>query len=306
MNKYISALLFFAATLCLTGCGSDDNEDYSGTSPTPDTPSTTPNNANSNFGNPNSYTHRLEFPKVKGDSENLILVHTTAQYGVNYSVEWDTKKHAQRWSCYVMDASNSIRNTDRYVDKENQYPQDPLLDAQYQFASDPFWGSGYDHGHICPSADRLNSREANIQTFYLTNMQPQLNGFNAGVWQNMENWIRGKNISSFRDTLYIVKGGTIDNASQVLPEKVHGMIIPKYYFVAILCKNHIDDLGYKAIGLWFEHKNNQGALNASYVVNIKQLEELTGIDFFCNLPDDIERRVENLDVEKVCRAWGIK
>ena len=43
---------------------------------------------------------------------------------------------------------------------------------------------------------------------------------------------------------------------------------------------------------------------ANYVVNIDKLEQLTGLDFFCNLPDDIENRVEGLATENVMKAWG--
>lgn len=299
--KHLSNLALWALIMLLfAACGGDDEPTNNGNNN--NNPTVNTNNTNSNFSNSNVYTHLLEFPKVKGGS-SLILVHSTAAFGINYSLEWDTEKKSQRWSCYEMYEGNSVRNTTRYYDKDNQYPQDPLLASQYQFASDPFWGSGYDHGHICPSADRLCSLEANIQTFYLTNMQPQLNAFNTGVWESMESWLRGKNANSFRDTLYVVKGGTIDRADQILKTLDNGLIVPKYYFCAVLCKN---PQGYKAIGLWFEHKADSNTLSKKYVVNIDKLEELTGLDFFCNLPDDIENHVESLDVEKVCIAWGFK
>ncbi len=294
--KHFSHLALLALSMMLfVACGGDDPVDNSGNSTTEDT-----KNVNSNLSNPNVYTHLLEFPKVKGGS-SLILVHSTAAYGINYSVEWDTDKKSQRWSCYELHSGNSVRNTTRYTNPDDQYPQDPLLAQEYQFSSDPFWRSGYDHGHICPSADRLCSAEANKQTFYLTNMQPQLNAFNTGIWESMESWVRGKNTNSFRDTLYVVKGGTIDRSDYILKTLDNGLIVPKYYFCAVLCKN---SQGYKAIGLWFEHKANSETISKKYVVNIDKLEELTGIDFFCNLPDDIEEHVESLPVENVCRAWG--
>ncbi|MGG6543885.1 UNVERIFIED_CONTAM: DNA/RNA non-specific endonuclease [Prevotella sp. 15_C9] len=276
------------------------------------------NNSNSNLENKNLYTHRLEFPRVKGDN-NIILVHeaqlaydnkqkkTHYEYGVNYSTEWDIQKKSQRWSCYQMYANNSIQNTNRYKPNTNigelQYPQDPLLDAHNAFSSDPYWRSGFDHGHICPSADRLCSKEANIQTFYLTNMQPQWNSFNAGIWEKAESWLRSKNNDGFRDTLYVVKGGTIDRESLIMQKLKNGLIVPKYFYMAILAKKGDS---YMAIGLWFEHKANDGNLTASYVRNIDELEELTGIDFFCNLPDDIENRIESLPRKNVARIWGLK
>lgn len=71
--------------------------------------------------------------------------------------------------------------------------------------------------------------------------------------------------------------------------------------MALLMKN---STGYKAMGFWIEHKVSSDSNLAKYVVNIDTLEQLTGIDFFCNLPDAIENHVESLPLENVLRAWG--
>lgn len=285
--------------LALASCGSD-NEDNGGGN------KTTPNNTNSNLSSANPATHRMEFPKLKNGT-NVILVHTLSSGEVNYSVEYDTQKKSTRWSCYELYGSNRETHTNRWYasEGEDQYPQDPLLEQQYRWQSDPFWRSGYDHGHLCPSADRLNTREANMQTFYLTNMMPQVNGFNAKVWATMEAWVRNQIKTTSKDTLFVVKGGTIDNASQykTLARTGGNMIVPKYYYMAVLMRN---SQGYKAMGFWIEHKENNDTNLSPYVVNIDELERLTGLDFFCNLPDDIEKHVEELNIENVKRAWGFQ
>jgi endonuclease G len=291
-------LLLLSATLILSSCGESDDNNNGGTGGKTDMT----NNTNSNHNDVNPYTHRLEFPHVKG-GKSLIIVHTLSSGEVNYSVEWDTDLKSNRWTCYQINGSNRKTNTKRYYSDENQYPQDPLLPSQYQWTTDPFWRSGFDHGHLCPSADRLNTTEANIQTFYMTNMMPQLNSFNANVWATMESWVRSqiKAGDNIKDTLYVVKGGTIDHQNQIMTNKVHGMIIPLYYYMAVLMKN---SGGYKAMGFWIKHEANTTTNLAPYVVNIRTLEQNTGIDFFCNLPDDTESHVENLPIENVKRAWG--
>lgn len=292
--RYLPTLLF--ALLALASCSSDNEENSGG--------NTVSRNTNSNFANANAVTHRLEFPKLK-DGTNLVLVHTLASGEVNYSVEYDTNKKSTRWSCYQLYASNRKTGdgVTRYTSSTNQYPQDPLLDEQYRWQTDPFYRSGYDHGHLCPSADRLNTSEANKQTFYLTNMMPQVNAFNAGVWANMEKWVRNQITASSTDTLYIVKGGTIDNSSQYTTMQRTGgdMIIPSYYYMAVLMRN---SQGYKAMGFWIEHKGSSTNDLTPYVVNIDELERLTGLDFFCNLPDATEDHVESLALDKVKAAWG--
>ena len=105
------------------------------------------------------------------------------------------------------------------------------------------------------------------------------------------------------DTLYVCKGGIIDGT----PEKDftynrHRLIVPGYFFCALLMKNA---QGYKAIGFWFEHKNNKDKDLGKYVVTVHELERLTKLDFFCNLPDDIENKVEDLSKERVKIAWGL-
>jgi endonuclease G len=299
--KKLKILIYAAvAVFALSSCSGDDSDSDAGNIVV---------NVNKNVvtsAMPAAIT-RLEFPKVAGGS-NLVIVHRatlnsqTGEVGINYSLEWDCSKKSQRWSCYEMYQSVTETHTSRYSSDANQYPQDESIPEAYRFASDPFWGTGYNHGHICPSADRLGAFEANYQTFYLSNMQPQLSGFNAGVWEKMENQVRLWDRNDFRDTLYVCKGGTIDNASQILTTTAKGLIVPKYFFMAILCKN---SLGYKALGFWVEHKANSDAVVANYVVSIDELERLTGIDFFCNLPDNVENSVESLPVDNIKRAWGL-
>ena len=189
-------------------------------------------------------------------------------------------------------------NAGRY-EGNPQYPFDEDLQAiekatgiTMYWDQDLFKSSGYDHGHICPSADRQYSTQANKQTFYLTNMQPQYPKFNQKLWAEMEDrmrkWIAN---SPATDTMYVCKGGTIDNEANII-ERVKGqLIVPKYFYMAILYKN---SEGYKAIAFWAENINvdHSGDNLRDYVMSIDRLEELTDIDFFCNLPDDIENKVE--------------
>ena len=232
----------------------------------------------------------------------MVLIHYDPdnRFGLNYSVEWDTSKKSQRWSCFQWYNSNSVgggARTDVFLD-DPDLPQN----LGWSIKNSPYSGSGYDRGHIVASADRLCSLKMNEQTFYLTNMQPQKNKFNAGVWAKMENHVRTWNKSSFRDTLYVCKGGTIDHADQILETTWKGLLVPRYFFMAVLCR---DSKGYKAMAFWVEHLNEDRSADnlKDYVITIDELEELTGIDFFCNLPDDIENKVE---AQYAPNAWGFK
>ncbi|MBO4827818.1 MAG: DNA/RNA non-specific endonuclease [Prevotella sp.] len=314
-----SALLFplLAMALVFTACSSDDDDNKSH--------QPVVKNANANNARQTPELARLEMPHTKGGS-SVIIVHkcllnsNSGETGVNYTVEWDAAIRAQRWSCYQMNKSLRQANTSRYYANtkkgEEQYPHDENLAYEYQLPSDPYKGSGFDHGHICPSGDRLSSFEANYQTFFLTNMQPQYKAFNGSLtgsesykndwtpWKRLENKVRNWTDQKNTDTLYVCKGGTIDSKENIMRSIGSGpsqIPVPKYFFMAILCKNSD---GYKAIGFWMEHKSSYANIEplSSFATNIRTLEEKTGIDFFCNLPDDIEDTVEN---NVYLNSWGL-
>ena len=290
-------------------------------------------NSNCNNTALNPVYGRLEFPRLKGGTNNIVLIHN-ASFGVNYCVEWDTNLRpegwdwsndkgtlrSQRWSCWQWHAGNSSGNTTRkpYNDSGqpfSEYPNNPNLDVEYHFTADPYWNTGYDHGHIMASADRGYgyNPQANIQTFYMTNMQPQNGLFNKEIWAKMEMRARGWNNKTFRDTLYVVKGGTIDKKEHILRTIGSGrnrIPVPKYFFMAILCKNkEAGNGGYKALGFWIaqdEPKSQWDETLQKYVRNIDELEKHTDIDFFCNLPDNIEDAVESIPREYIIQAWNLK
>lgn len=285
-SKLLKTLFLLFAVVTFVACNDDDEPTDNGDS-----------NVNKNYSLSKSEdASRLEFPHVKGGQSVVVVHSSTDSYGnnfVNYAVEWDCDKKAQRWTCYEMYAANSKANGSRYGWWGNSDPfqEDLSLPVESRTTLDDYRGSGFNRGHICPSADRLCSKDANEQTFYLSNMQPQWYKFNAGVWEKMEERVRKWNQDSFRDTLYVCKGGTIDSEANIVQHTTSGLIVPKYFFMAILCKN---TQGYKAIGFWVEHlnENHENDDLTQYAISIDKLEELTGIDFFCNLPDKTENHVE--------------
>ena len=262
---------------------------------------------------------RLEIPQLRGNATDLFIVHTVPTYGINYCMEYDCNLKAQRWSAFQSYASNNVKNWNRSGWRNTQWEGDPfqedaLIPRQYRTTLADHRSNGYDRGHIMGSEDRVNSKDANEQTFFLSNIQPQLNGFNAqGIWYELENRIRNSyrnhdiNRSNyFCDTLYVVKGGTIDEGNYTWARGAgQSLVSPNYFFMALLRKSSKDKTqgGYAAIGFWMPHKANTDTDFARYAVSIKTLESLTGIDFFCNLPDDIEKQVES---NLVLSTWNLR
>lgn len=262
---------------------------------------------------------RLEMPRLKNESD-LFVVHTLADGTVNYCMEYDYGKLAARWTAYQWYTGFSSKDShwnrnawrtgttfNGFGGNGDPFQPDPLIPRDFQTTLEDHASNGHDRGHMLGSADRLNSKEANGQTFYLSNMHPQLSGFNQrGVWYTLEERLRKNyDTTAFRDTLYVVKGGTIDQSNYTYTKGQSGrnLLTPKYFFMALLCKNKSTSQGgYKAIAFWMEHKANTDTDVAKYAISIDELEKKTGIDFFCNLPDDIEAVVES---NMIPSTWGL-
>lgn len=297
--RHAAMLVLVFAALLVAGCG-DDNEDGDGNGQEQVDKKNQNANIPSAANGYNKAIQRTEFPALKQTGKQKVLVYRTASSaydkdGVNFAVEWDCEKRSQRWSCYQMHRGFSgsySRVSDFYFDTTN-------------LSSNEYWGEynyfpGFDRGHICPSGDRTASADMNTQTFVMTNMQPQyhqFNGFeqnstNRGLWLRMEETLRSwANSLSATDTIFVCKGGTIDSEANII-ERIGGkLIVPKYFFMAILRKSQF---GYAGMAFWSEQtrtwRSNETLL--SHAISIDELEKLTGIDFFCNLPDDIENQVE--------------
>lgn len=326
MKKASTAILLATTLLALVSCGEDSN-DYN-YKKDKDNASDIVTDPRQKVGPIEAQTN-LEFPALK-QSGTIVLVHKavlndqTKEQGINYAVEWDTSKRTQRWTCYkaysnIIRSSTSSKNVSRYYTNNgeiltptSQYPNDPDLPATYQFTNDPYKGSGFDHGHICPSADRLRSTAANYQTFFLTNMQPQtkaLNGSHNTIpadyspWFRIEDRIRTWAMQS--DTLYVCKGGYIGSSTTTIGSGANKIPVPSYFFVALLSKRGAT---YKAVGFWMKHESNytKQAPLSSYTMNIRELESKTGMDFFCNLKDETERDIENADMSDILNDWTIQ
>ena len=300
-------ILLLMAAVAIMACGGSDD---------PENPDVNPSQTNVNRNNTaqNAVYGRMEFPRLKGGSNNIVIIHTVPEFGVNYCVEWDSDLkpegwtpegtlRSQRWSCYQMHAGNSSSKTDRKPYNEggefSEYPNDPDLSSKYHFTSDPYRFSGYDHGHIIASADRAFSfnYRANTQTFYMTNIYPMVHNFNGGIWATMEKRVRIWGGQA--DTLYVCKGGTIDKADGILNYTKGNHIVPKYFYMAVLHYNKASNT-YQGVAFWTLHQNASDTTTdlSTFAISIDELERRTGIDFFCNLPDEIEDVVEaNVDFE---------
>lgn len=202
----------------------------------------------------------------------------------NWSFYYDYASYLSTWVAYPLN-----RGLIGSGSRTDAWGYDPLLPAAYQQAIvNGAYGTGHSRGHQLPSADRL-TYAANVSTFYATNMTPQDYNFNGDIWADLENRVRSYASSS--DTLYVVTGCVVDDASGVLTDRGgHKVRIPSAYFKALLryYPNSTTGDTYTACGYYLPHTSTiaRGKYQ-DYMMSIDELEKKTGIEFFVNLADAV-------------------
>lgn len=303
------SIFYFIAVLSIpliSGCGGS-NSNGSGEEPT------IPENANANANDGNiKYAQRLEMPKLSTSSNAKFVTYSTTYRGkevVTFSLELDTQKKHANWVAYTFDATT---RTDNNVGRTGEYMADPNINTSWQSDNSCFGtggqNDGVDRGHLCASEDRQYSKEANAQTFYFTNMSPQYSNFNQKIWAKMEQVVQkwGRSLTNSSDTLFVVKGGTV-NAGNTLDDPEIKIVTPRYYYMAVLLKSGKGTSPtYRSIAVLFNHQKTaypEPYDLKTFATTVDDIEALTGLDLFCNLPDKTE-----IAVEKQCNVsewnWG--
>jgi endonuclease G len=215
------------------------------------------------------------------ETTNFLPKSTTGQiiFHNYYSLSYSEKHEQAEWVAYhLKDEHISSTNFKRpYFEKD---PKVKTKSAHYKNYSN----SGYDKGHLCPAGDRKFSKSAHDETFLTSNISPQEHQFNSGIWNRLEQ--KTRYWATKYKNLYVVTGGILENSSKTIgSEKV---TVPDYFYKIIL-DYHEPEI--KAIAFLIPHEASEKAL-FQFVTSIDKIEHLTGIDFFPDLNDDLENKLE--------------
>lgn len=247
-------------------------------------------------------TDWMELP-ANVDNADYQYVRHSASNMRNYSMCFDQTKKAALWiayplhSCYLGSSGRT-----------NAWQYDAAIEQSYQPYLGGGYGGSYDRGHQVPSGDRTISSEINSQTFYFTNMTPQLSSFNQKIWENLESTIRGNNFIC-ADTLYIVTGAHFENTATTTTDKAGvSCPVPTHYYKVVARSvagsndgKQLSELSasqLQCVGFWFTHEPNTNNVSAVNMKSVAEIEQLTGFTFFANIP--------NLDkTSYTASAWGM-
>ncbi len=217
----------------------------------------------------------LELPFLCSSSQQII---THFAYTVGYNLD----RHIPNWVAYELTAKETIGEETR----TNKFMPDPLVQGNPVVTQD-YSNSGYDRGHMAPAADMKWSEQAMRESFYMTNICPQNHSNNAGDWKDLEEMAR--DLASTYGSIYICCGPIVTDTSKTIGI-THKIVVPQFFYKVFLrCK--ADD-SWTSIGFVMPNEAGNRPL-MTYIQTVDEVEQLTGIDFFYNLPDDIEDDVES-------------
>lgn len=223
----------------------------------------------------------------------------------NYSFGWSQKDLVALWMAYPL----CSMYTNKTVSRTDAWAYDPLLGPEYSSAPFGGYGGSYARGHQVPSADRLCSYNANVQTFYGSNMTPQLNAHNEGIWQTLESKVR--TLANTSDTTYVVTGCVVDGSTTFTQDSDgKKMTVPVGYYKVLLRYSKSSTIStWAAMAFYTEHKSYSGSTSLrSLAMSVDELEEMLGMDFFVNLPEKLgEERAAALEAEDPLTnsIWGL-
>lgn len=179
----------------------------------------------------------------------------------------------------ISNFSPSMVKGEYIFDGEAENPKPDFSDWDYL----PEGGS---HGHMCPAADCKFSKAAMNQSFLLTNICVQAEKLNTGSWNKLE--MKCREWASRYGRIFIVAGPIFVDGKVSSTMGKNKIAIPDGFFKVILCMEGKP----KAIGFVYANNNEKHKMDEA-VYSIDEIEKLTGIDFFPQLPNDIEDEIES-------------
>ena len=238
-------------------------------------------------GESTARAHWLELPETSATDGLDFFYRSCSIDGKalrNYSYYWDYTHRVSHWVAYPL-CSVYMGNSGR----SEAWGYDPFLPAAKQSNVSGGFKEGdngwYTRGHQIPSADRTANDQLNATTFYSTNITPQDNDFNGGVWATLESRVRAWANSS--DTLYVVTGCVTEGATHyVLDRSNNKVTVPAAYFKAVLrySKNSTQGHnGFMAAAFWYNHDRYPQTFSKNESMSVAALEEKLGYKLFVNL-----------------------
>lgn len=237
------------------------------------------NNRNLLLGNPSSAA-----PSV-ASAGNYLMV--KPQFVMSYN----NKTRTANWVSWQLN-----RSWTGAADRQDDFRPDDALPANwYKVRPNDYAGSGYDRGHIAPSADRTRNEADNSATFLMSNMMPQVPELNRGVWGDLEDYCR--ELVQQGKELYIVAGPVGKKGSIGKKEKI-AVPAKNWKVIVVLDRQGLGMQGIttdtRTIAVMMPNDSSvKGSGWKSFRVSVARVERETGLNFLSNVPPQVQQIIES-------------
>ncbi len=222
-----------------------------------------------------SFVEKIEIPaQILGRKEQII---THIGYAVSYNSEWKIPN----WVAYEL----TKEEVEGVTPRGKHFIPDPEVPLGKSATTDDYKNSGWDRGHMALAADMKWSGQAMKESFYLSNICPQNRNLNAGIWKDLEEQVRG--LTTEKGAIYVVCGPVVSMRPTTIG---HNKVAVPDSFFKVLLQNDNDN--WSSIAFLFVNESGRRPL-ATYAMTVKEVQVITGIDFFPALPDSIEEKIES-------------
>ncbi len=224
-------------------------------------------------------------PSNAGENPNNYLI-IKPQYALSYNRERGTPN----WAAWQLNKS-WLGN----VERQDDFNADDSLPSEwYRVKPGDYTGSGYDRGHMVPSADRTKSVEDNLATFLMTNIVPQTPDNNRGAWRELEEYCRS--LVKQGKELYIIAG--VDGNSRKIGRNKQ-VTVPRYTWkVIVVLDKPRQGIGAiskntRVIAVNVTNRQNTSGDWKRYLVSVDEIEANTGYNFLRKVPESIQQVIES-------------
>ncbi|MEP7321625.1 MAG: DNA/RNA non-specific endonuclease [Saprospiraceae bacterium] len=207
----------------------------------------------------------IGLPTIQG--QNRMIRH---QY---YFLSYSEQDEQAEWVAYILTRENLNK---RKLHRFNYFDKDDMIQGGSSNHFD-YMGSGYTRGHLAPASDMSFDSIANKESFYMSNISPQVREFNQGIWRELEENVRDWARSN--EKLFVVTGPVL-KADVIKKIGKNQVTVPSLFYKVVLCANGTET---KGIGFIIPNTVSDKPLN-EYIYPIDSIEQITGINFFNTIP----------------------
>lgn len=202
---------------------------------------------------------------------------------VGYAIGYNNNLKSAEWVSYVLD-----RELTEGVERLDNFRVDPDIETQFQTTPEDYEEPVYHQGHLANSESIDQTAKANDETFYMSNMTPQLPGHNTGIWKGLEN--RERKWANKRGQVIVMSGPVYHEEYETIGNNVP---VPSAYWKVIY-----DPVAKEAIAYLIPHKKLKTAQLDNYLVSIDHIEAMYNLDLLSKLNDDLEASIEKSRLRK--------